>query len=101
MDLLSSSLLDVWLSECSTVRTDRVYIKKAGPWPLQRRFDSGYYEVRRQSELEEEAEPFLYQHKKGRHLRGKREEPGAIGASRRLPMTDAQEEVPFSFPSAR
>jgi hypothetical protein len=42
--------------------------KGAGPSPLQRRFDSGSVDNHR----EEEAEPFLYQHKKGRHLSGEK-----------------------------
>ena len=73
--------------------------KGAGPLPLQRRFDSGYIHTIRGGGA------FLRQLKKGRWGtvdRGETgEEPGAIWASRRLPMTDAQEEVPFSFPAAR
>jgi hypothetical protein len=42
--------------------------KGAGPSPLQRRFDSGSVDNHR----EEEAEPFLYQHKKGRHFSGEK-----------------------------
>jgi hypothetical protein len=56
--------------------------------------------VRRQSG-EEEAERSSTSSRREGEAPWKGEEPGAIWPSRRLPMTDAQEEVPFSFPSAR